>query len=387
MEIILVLASLASIVALAGIVYPFRPFKKRRYAVYSLVGCFVLIGVTTPSPDAVAPPVEAAKQTQASGNILKVPSDPNAKYFVTGIKSRTDEMLEVSTTRKGPSGTSYSIRLVQCEPRRFGYIADAETKSALVRDPSPAMSELVSGSISDVIAEHACMTKHGELDAKVESKRMLAEKQAVDQTTSEPELSQEELNQQKIGEAKENLLRFTKSNDWYAAYYNLEILKDLGAELGSLSSEIESIVLAGVKPLPASDFEGNLKGYRILAALKPTNERYAQKVAHYSEKKASTKKVGTSTNTLKKKTTYASYSGNVIRGDYFGCVTRETLDEFIGAAVKNDYRHMQALSGSFCTALRGREYSIVDRGWMQSQIRVYVEGGSLLLWTVSEAIR
>lgn len=43
--------SLAVLVSLAGVIYPFAPFKSRWVALASSIGCFVLIGVTGPSPD------------------------------------------------------------------------------------------------------------------------------------------------------------------------------------------------------------------------------------------------------------------------------------------------------------------------------------------------
>jgi hypothetical protein len=43
--------ALASIVSLAGVIYPFKPFKGRWVALVAFVGCFVLIGVTGPSPE------------------------------------------------------------------------------------------------------------------------------------------------------------------------------------------------------------------------------------------------------------------------------------------------------------------------------------------------
>lgn len=77
----------------------------------------------------------------------------------------------------------------------------------------------------------------------------------------------------------------------------------------------------------------------------------------------------------------------VIDGAYVGCLTRDALSEFISAAVNNDNRQMNALLGSSCFAIEGREFSVVNRGFSKSQIRVYAGGSSVLLWTVSEAVR
>lgn len=80
-------------------------------------------------------------------------------------------------------------------------------------------------------------------------------------------------------------------------------------------------------------------------------------------------------------------TAKTISGAYVGCLTETALDEFTNAAVNEDYRQMQALTGTVCASIEGREFSVVDRGWMTSQIRVYVDGSSVLLWTVSEAIK
>ncbi len=83
----------------------------------------------------------------------------------------------------------------------------------------------------------------------------------------------------------------------------------------------------------------------------------------------------------------AGRTPNRITGTYVGCTTKAALDEFATAANNNDLRQMQALTGTVCTSIEGQEYSIVDRGWMTSQIRVYGNGTSAVLWTVSEAIK
>jgi hypothetical protein len=77
-----------------------------------------------------------------------------------------------------------------------------------------------------------------------------------------------------------------------------------------------------------------------------------------------------------------------ISGNYVGCLSEEALDEFITSAVNKDYRQAQALFDSHqCFSLQGREFSMVDRGFTQSKIRVYAGEGSIVLWTVTEATR
>jgi len=80
-------------------------------------------------------------------------------------------------------------------------------------------------------------------------------------------------------------------------------------------------------------------------------------------------------------------NAQTIQGAYVGCVSEAALDEFIDAAVANDTRQIQALTGSVCISIEGLQFSVVGRGWGKSQVRVYGNGQSALLWTVSEAIR
>lgn len=80
-------------------------------------------------------------------------------------------------------------------------------------------------------------------------------------------------------------------------------------------------------------------------------------------------------------------SADTISGAYVGCVSKAALSEFTTAAVNGDYQQMQALTGTQCISIEGMEYSVVDRGWSRSQIRVYAIGSSALLWTVSEAVK
>jgi len=65
--VVLVLA-LASIVSLAGVIYPFEPFKSRWVALASFVGCFVLIGVTGPSPETAMPELNGRSRAAPEGD-------------------------------------------------------------------------------------------------------------------------------------------------------------------------------------------------------------------------------------------------------------------------------------------------------------------------------
>ena len=78
---------------------------------------------------------------------------------------------------------------------------------------------------------------------------------------------------------------------------------------------------------------------------------------------------------------------DTVNQGFVGCITEDALSEFISAAVKNDTRQMQALIGSTCVPIGGLEYSMVDQGFITSEIRVYVGSDSLRVFTPAEATR
>lgn len=63
--------ALASLVCVAGVIYPFKPFGKRWVALLSLLGCIVLVGVLAPGTPAPTQPERAA-----------IPED-DARFWVT----------------------------------------------------------------------------------------------------------------------------------------------------------------------------------------------------------------------------------------------------------------------------------------------------------------
>jgi hypothetical protein len=71
-------------------------------------------------------------------------------------------------------------------------------------------------------------------------------------------------------------------------------------ELAGQSDKVEEVVATYVRPLPASDAEGNKQGYQALAILDPSNEKYAEKAAQYAA--AEVAKRNALLRTLKKKT-------------------------------------------------------------------------------------
>lgn len=89
---------------------------------------------------------------------VSVPSDPNAGYKIAKLDGFQRSALVVISQRKGPSGTSYSIREINCLNQTFRYMAEGDTLQeavANIRD-TDRMAPLVAGSISYHIVQAAC---------------------------------------------------------------------------------------------------------------------------------------------------------------------------------------------------------------------------------------
>ena len=68
-----------------------------------------------------------------------------------------------------------------------------------------------------------------------------------------------------------------------------------------------------------------------------------------------------------------------------GCISEDALDEWGVASGNNDKRHAETLMGRVCFWVSGREYTVIERGFMswKVKVRVYFEGDSAVVWTPS----
>lgn len=80
-------------------------------------------------------------------------------------------------------------------------------------------------------------------------------------------------------------------------------------------------------------------------------------------------------------------TADTVNPGFIGCVSEDALDEFTTAVVREDKRHMGTLLGSVCVPIGGLDYSMVDQGFIVSEIRVYVGNDSVNLFTPAEATR
>lgn len=76
-----------------------------------------------------------------------------------------------------------------------------------------------------------------------------------------------------------------------------------------------------------------------------------------------------------------------IKPDYAACLTQQLLDELNTASARRDLRHIEYLLENGCAVVGGREYSLIDRGWSSSTIRVYAGNQSMVLYISTDGIR
>jgi len=69
--------------------------------------------------------------------------------------------------------------------------------------------------------------------------------------------------------------------DWITAQDNFEGISADGYELEALTTEVETLALEVIRPIPANDFEANLEGYKFLSILRPDKTEYKTKITDY----------------------------------------------------------------------------------------------------------
>jgi hypothetical protein len=77
-----------------------------------------------------------------------------------------------------------------------------------------------------------------------------------------------------------------------------------------------------------------------------------------------------------------------IKPNFAGCGSEQALDEMMTASSTNDLRQINALlDNGFCFPIGGLEFSMVDQGFITSQVRVYAGETSALLYVPTAATR
>ena len=97
-----------------------------------------------------------AKLHKEYETVVQVPSDASAIYRLVSLKRLQGNRAVITTQRDGPSGTSYSRRLVNCADGTSRYTGDGRTLSEMQASPSPGMKKWEAGPISREISKFAC---------------------------------------------------------------------------------------------------------------------------------------------------------------------------------------------------------------------------------------
>lgn len=88
---------------------------------------------------------------------VNVPSDPGVNYAIV-VQDYGGGTKSVVTKRDSKSGTSYSIREVNCNSETFRYMGEGDTLEEAISnlDDTQSMSPVTNGSISYYILKAAC---------------------------------------------------------------------------------------------------------------------------------------------------------------------------------------------------------------------------------------
>lgn len=112
---------------------------------------------TRPPADWAPTPTNAQ---QPPGEILSIPSDPKATYYLISAKLLGSGEIVTVTRRDGPSGVSFSKRLIDCDSQTYVNLGTGDTLEEMKANEHPAseaeMSALVAGSISWYMVQDAC---------------------------------------------------------------------------------------------------------------------------------------------------------------------------------------------------------------------------------------
>jgi hypothetical protein len=87
--------------------------------------------------------------------------------------------------------------------------------------------------------------------------------------------------------------------------------------------------------------------------------------------------------------TQPSTDDNLTNVGYTGCITESYYDELNSAVTDRNNRAVQfLLDNQYCVTVNEKlEFSVIDRGFLTSEIRIYVNDASVVLFVPSEMIR
>ena len=99
-----------------------------------------------------------AANDQSKGTAFKVASDSRARYFLLGVVPGKRGNIIATTRREGSSGTRFARREINCSAQTYRYLGEGDNVKQTYRPNYSVgeMSDLVDGSISDVVVKFAC---------------------------------------------------------------------------------------------------------------------------------------------------------------------------------------------------------------------------------------
>ncbi|EAA6275728.1 hypothetical protein PHL84_001411 [Salmonella enterica] len=91
-----------------------------------------------------------------AAEVFSVPTDSKASYTVLE-KTRSGDMVTITTKREGPSGVSYSKRLYDCTASTVKYLGSGDTIEQMNSSaPDPNMAPIIDRSIAYYVGQKAC---------------------------------------------------------------------------------------------------------------------------------------------------------------------------------------------------------------------------------------
>ncbi|CAN5546033.1 hypothetical protein BH10PSE6_BH10PSE6_04620 [soil metagenome] len=93
-----------------------------------------------------------------TGELIIVPSDSFAHYWVVEGKRTNPAVVEILTRREGTSATIFALRQIDCAARTFRTLGQGDNleKAKSNNVELSALDPLTEGSISSSLADYAC---------------------------------------------------------------------------------------------------------------------------------------------------------------------------------------------------------------------------------------
>lgn len=263
--------------SLLGIIYPFKPFRKRKNAFISAAVAFVLTGVVAVFFPTL-PSSYPANQSAVRSNSVDNANLPPHKITTTGLAPKTGKRVEIDV--------STDIDRDQCTALIDAYRGKASPDGQVsVHRPSVILKGELAPWCVDNLDGTGIQFKDVFFEKNNPPVQMTNEGAANGESTdnatvgiADADATQRVLPSQAELDA---LMHTVNIYQWGKSKEQFEILESKSYDVSKLRKDLEAVMLQHVKPLPASKAETNLLGYEFLLTIRPDNAVYASKVATY----------------------------------------------------------------------------------------------------------